>query len=512
MIANDPVVDDPRKHTIAIVGAGASGYRFFAECIKLLERHKLIDTVKIVMIDRRDFGEFGRGVAWSSDQSHLLRANMHTSTIVFDPDDQKKLPRLFELDKEPKLTDGILFDRRQRIGDALAAAFQESWSEAAQIGVERHAFQDNALRIVRSGVGYQVECESGRSIFANTIVLALGHFPSTKFPHLYGTPGYVWNVWKWDELDNLDPGKSVALVGLGPTAVDALLLLRAKGFGSVFGYSRSGMMQYPRPRPIKQDRKILTEERLREVSLITNGLRFDGVIALIAAEFFESRIHWKGMKDAFVNSCLQPEFSLRRGLLKSNTKSSWFGMLKAIDDVVPEIWRLMPPAEKNKYLKARRVHTNVSYGMASPQALSVLNYIENRQFIVTGGLENCTYNEAEKCFEISVRGQPVQKFSYLIDCSGIGTDIDYSRWPLIENMKRDRWLYKHPYGGTYCDFVTGKLLNEKMKPVGDIYSIVGSLTYGTRLLTNCINEVANSAKRTADAVVTGLAHGMGSVR
>jgi uncharacterized NAD(P)/FAD-binding protein YdhS len=98
----------------------------------------------------------------------------------------------------------------------------------------------------RAGNRAQVNLRSGRTLLADKVVLALGHFPpgDLRFP---GKPAqsrhYVANPWTNRAIGDLASNQSVLLVGSGLTSVDVVLSLRKHGFrGTIHIVSRRGLL------------------------------------------------------------------------------------------------------------------------------------------------------------------------------------------------------------------------------------------------------------------------------
>lgn len=498
-----------KKHTICIIGAGVSGFRFFAESIHLTLRDRLEDSIRYVFIDERDFVDFGRGVAWTADQSDALRANMHAHNIVIDRHDRDRLTRHLGFKEGEEITDGTLFTKRSAIGDIISHSFQETWNLAQDNNIETHAVKGKAIRVLKAGVGYDIEIENGPNVFANTLVFALGHIPPTNYPHLFDAPNYFRSAWDWNSLQKIAPDTSVALLGLGPTAVDSVIVLREAGLEKICGYSRSGLMQYPRSRPKNCDLSVISEEKLIEAADALGGFRTDAIISLALTEFLQAGIDWKPMRNSILASMQPPTMSLRHGLAQSREVSDWYGLLLELDDVVPIMWHNLLDSEREKFKEIRKIYSNVCYGMASPQAIRILHEIENGHFFPSSHLVSVEYRENSKKFIVTTKkdGQNLlEEFDVVIDCSGFGTDLSLSRTPLIKNLLDDGVIEKHPHGGCKCDFYTGQVFDQDSNPTGQIYCLVGSLSIGTRLVTNGIGECARSAVRTAEAIHNRIAN------
>jgi hypothetical protein len=81
MTSNTPEFHDPTRAWIAILGMGAGGARFFSAIIDRIHSTPHLANAVVLLFEDRPETEFGRGVAWSSNQSDLFRANMRLPTI-----------------------------------------------------------------------------------------------------------------------------------------------------------------------------------------------------------------------------------------------------------------------------------------------------------------------------------------------------------------------------------------------------------------------------------------------
>lgn len=497
------IAPDETKHTIIIVGAGYGGYRFFAESLKKTLDEEIADAVRYVIVDPRPIEEYGCGLAWSPNQIEALRANMHSTTIQLDDDGDDTLYDILKQPPSELATVGRLFEARRTIGSKLHESFLKCLCLAVNNGVEVHLVRSKIEKARSVGRAYCLSVSDGSSITGHSVVLALGHFPSTNYQHLEGEPGYYLNPWKWESLREIEPGARVALIGLGPTAVDAMLVLREGGHERIDAFSRSGLMQYPRPRPKVIEETVMTENYLREAADALRGLRLDTVSALLFSKYSYHDVDWRPLREAILNSFLPPEKSIRRGLLKANEEESWFGLLVEFEQFLPLIWHLLLDRDKEKFVQAQRKLANVTYGMAPPQALRVLDEMDHGRFSPRGGLSSIVYDPPSKSFAIETRlANSTIKSNYdcVIDCSGLGSDLTACKWPLVKSLKDGSFLFHHPRGGAIADFETGQLLDEERRPTSEIYCLVGSLMLGEHLVTNGIGKVKRSATRTADAI------------
>lgn len=253
------------KRTIVVVGAGFAGYRFIAESVRLTELQGLTDAVRYVVIDRRPIEQYGRGVAWTGTQSEVLRANMNSATIVLGTDQNNALLTSIEKLQADRNPISTLCQSRKEIGDRIHQDFLRVVQRFADLEIEFHPIEARVASIDKQGIGYSVETNDGREIFADTVVLAPGHFPSQNFRDLCDCDGFIESAWDWERLQSIPVGKRIGLLGMGPTAVDAALVLSEHGHKEVHALSRTGLMQYPRPRHSSATLSVISEDLLRSL-------------------------------------------------------------------------------------------------------------------------------------------------------------------------------------------------------------------------------------------------------
>jgi len=493
---------DHTRHHICVIGGGAAGAQFYKESVRRSIDANLVDVVSYIMVDNRPSSDLGRGVAWNGEQSDLLLANMRINTML-PPDLLQELVGISEAQAD-SLSDRALFRQRKEVGELFHKDFNRQKELGITKGIPFLHIQSNCIAIYELGMGYIVAVESGHQYFVHDIVLALGHNPSSQYHHLRGTPGFYMNPWDWNIYSEIDQKSRVGVIGLGPTAIDAILSLNERGISPISAYSRDGLLQYPRPRSETYTPRYMTEAYITEL-YNEIGLTFSQVVNLIYQEYEVAGVPCSSLRIGLQKVAkLSPLEALLEGLKSVEVSQPWFGILKSFDDVTQLIWHLLPDAGKEEYLQEwRKSHTTVSYGMASLQARRVADLLQDRHIYLKKGITSIEKNSPSG-FVVNyanAKGEAANDaLDIIINCSGIGTDITKSDNALINFLHNHQVLVPHPRGGAMVDFYSGQLLNEEKLPQGQVYSLVGSLTYGTHLLTHCLGQVSKSAKRTAQAI------------
>ena len=490
------------KRTIAVIGAGFAGYRFIAESVRLTELQGLNDSVRYVVIDKRPIEQYGRGVAWTGTQSEALRANMNSATIVLGTGQNDALLSSIETinaDSDPIST---LYQSRKEIGDRIHTDFLRVLKDVAELEIELHSIESRLASIDRKGIGYTVATIDGGELFADIVVLATGHFPSSNYPDLRDCDGYIETAWDWERLGSIPVGKRIGLLGMGPTAVDAALVLNENGHSRLKAVSRSGLMQYPRPRHTTAKLQFVNEHLLYGLAEPFGGLSVDMLISLAAAEVSCHPGALEKLKDAYRESLTSPALSLRQGYAKCNDAEDWFGLLIDLEKFVPLAWRLLHDNERQRFASLYRSISNLAYGMAPPQALRVMDMIDEGRFETRGGLESVTWAIERSCFlakfgTTSTQEGEEEEYDVIIDCTGLGRDLSSAPWLFIKPMVENGLLYPSDRGGAHVDFKSGQVTNDEGRAIAEIYCLAGSLTIGAHFVTNGLSKVARTAHQTA---------------
>jgi uncharacterized NAD(P)/FAD-binding protein YdhS len=515
--SNTPEILDPFRYNIAIVGMGAAGASLFGSLLDRLVELQLSDNVAILLVDARPEKEFGRGIAWSSIQYEGFRANMRLHTIGLK---RRLLEKILAAaghseNTDPKdLPDDFLFHQRQRIGEALHEEYRLQCSRAQEYGIPVQAVSGTVEDISKHNSGWILHVQNGEQLFAHSVTLALGNVPNYPMNELRGKSGYLHNPWDWEQYRTIPEGSRVAVIGLGPTAVDAIVILQKMGFKKIGAYSRTGRMQYPRPHNTSHDLVFLDQSRLEDLIEIRKeqgkpGLPYDTLQSLLTMEFQEAGACEEFSK-ARKNNKLAPKESLYAGLQDADKYPKWYSIMKALDPITPFLWNSLDSTAREEYFNELRYdHTNLSYGMASVWARRICEYISSHELTVDAGFQKVsavgdkflvTYLPKTEGAELTTK-----EYDFVINCTGIGSRIEDTNSPLLKSLHAKKWVMPHNDGGIRVDFHTGHILGAADKPIGEMYSLVGSLTFGTHLLTHCLWQVWQSSERTAQSIVRSIA-------
>jgi uncharacterized NAD(P)/FAD-binding protein YdhS len=158
------------------------------------------------------------------------------------PDDPEHFLEWARIDHDPKVSPNDYLPRPV-YGQYVTSLLQQ---EIERYPGKIEHVQDEAVSLARIGDTAEIRLRSGRVLFADKVVIALGNFPPGD-PRLPGrTPHnqrYVSNPWKSTALGDVAQDKSVLLLGSGLTSVDVAITLRGRGFrGIIHILSRRGLL------------------------------------------------------------------------------------------------------------------------------------------------------------------------------------------------------------------------------------------------------------------------------
>ena len=239
-----------RRGPVAIIGGGFSGTILAAQLARR--------GIASVLIDGS--GRMGRGVAYSTTEpAHLLNVRAEgMSAWAGQPD---HFARRFAQEGG----DGGGFAQRRQFGRYLGDILDEAVASG-----NTEVVHQAAVRASRAGGVWRVELDSGGTIEADALALAVGNQEPEPL-NAFGAAGHRFIGNPWGEKaraavrELVETGQTALLVGTGLTMVDLVLSLEAAGHrGKTIALSRRGLI--PRSHadfePVPAERGDLPEGEL----------------------------------------------------------------------------------------------------------------------------------------------------------------------------------------------------------------------------------------------------------
>jgi uncharacterized NAD(P)/FAD-binding protein YdhS len=216
---------------LAIVGGGFSG---LCCAYHLLSQPGLKSSFRSAIIEPGEL--LGAGVAYRTDSPHHLLNVRARGMSISDSDPGSFVRWLAQA--APEFTPDDFVPRglyRRYTNDCLSAALQNSHPGALTLLKD----EVRALEAQDGSGRYQLRLNSGRTVRARTVVLALGNLP----PRTSLDTGLLARPWQ--HFSGYRQVRRLAIVGAGLTALDVILEAEASGFsGRYWVISPHG--QFPR--------------------------------------------------------------------------------------------------------------------------------------------------------------------------------------------------------------------------------------------------------------------------
>jgi len=385
------------RSRVAIIGGGFTGATLAAQLLRHSD-----GGVSVVLIERCT--RIGHGVAYATRcNEHLL--NVRVRNMSACPDDSEHFLEWAKLNYENSVNPDDYIPR---------AVYGRYINSLLEQEAERHPgqfehVQDEAVSVGQFGDMAEIHLGSGKILFCDKVVLALGNFPPGD-PRLPGKTKdcqrYVSNPWTAGALEgalgDTNQTKSVLLVGSGLTSVDVAISLQARGFqGTIHILSRRGLLpqthQATAPWPAFWDQQSPRTVR--------------GLMRLIRT---------------------QAEAAEQAG-------SGWRAVMDAIRPVTQEIWRSLPLEERRRFLRHARPYWDVHRHRVAPAIGSRLALEVHHGQIETHAGRICEYAEDGGGVDIAYCDRKTGerkrlRVDHVINCTGPESDLRKVESPLLKNL------------------------------------------------------------------------------
>jgi uncharacterized NAD(P)/FAD-binding protein YdhS len=383
---------------IVIVGAGFSGALL---AVHLLRRSQPED--RVFLIERN--AAFGRGLAYATANArHLLNVRAGNMSAFSDQPDHflewvRGLPEA-DLGTVQVTVDRLTFVSRRLYGSYIQHILARELS-SEDCGSRLCLVADEAVALHRADGHYRVEVGCGQHYEADAVALAVGNFPPEG-----DTPGYVANPWDPAALAALGPEAPVLLIGTGLTMIDLVIsLLDQKHSGPIHAISRRGLL--PRTHAA-----VTPEPRFLPATAAPQS-----VLALLIL--------------------------IRQQIRRAATEGrDWRSVMDALRPDARDLWRGLPLAEKQRFLRHLRPWWDVHRHRMAPSVAARIQAARARgQLTVSrarlGRLTpQCGGIDAE-LLPVGVAAPVVSKVDRVINCSGPLSDISRIQTPLIRTLLSD---------------------------------------------------------------------------
>jgi len=447
--------------TVAIVGGGASG----TLAASMLVRRST--AAGVVIIDPCE--HVGRGVAYATRcPQHML--NVPAGKMSAFPSEPDHFVRWLE-DNVDVPYGPQSFVPRSLYGDYLTTIATEAQAAAP---ARWHHVRARALDVRQARDRVHVVCSNGDAVEADALIIATGNAAPAAWPRVSPAAQrlrrYFDSAWDDGAIVPGSPDETVLLLGMGLTAVDAVLGLRHNGHrGTIYLVSRRGLLPH--------------EHRV-----------FDAPPSAVP----EAKT---------VAELLDAVRSLAREMPRP--EGAWRNV---IDDVRPHtnaIWKALSLEEQRRFFRHALPYWNVHRHRIAPEAANAFAALvaSGALRVLAGRTGDIAPNGDTLRVPITLRGTTdvvTIDASRIINCSGPEHDFRKLANPVIERMLAHGLIAPNPLGIGIRVAGNGALIDRSGVPSNRLFAI-GPARFGTLIETTAIPEIREQARDLADALTAAFA-------
>ena len=449
--------------SIAIIGGGLSGT---LTAIHLLKARRA-DIAEITIFEKA-IPQIFRGVAYSNEFEYQP-LNVRARNMSLFSDDEGHFLRWLEAnakqfpqDRLPE-THNHAFVRRDIFGQYIADSLSEACRNAQQMTAFR-VFKKEVTELVPDGRGYKIICsDSDETLWADTVVLALGNFPPADI--LPGNPIFA-NPWQSGALKNIQPNDTILLAGTGLTMVDVACSLHKRGHrGKIIAISRRGLL--PRPHAAPPDCPLPLPPLPASRTVVALLAYFKDAIRTTVAKGYA----WQSVFDRF-----RPQ--------------------------TQQVWHEMPYSEKRVFLRHFQHLWDVHRHRMPMQSAEIIGQMQrDGQLEIAAGRIRDARKVNGRLLVVwqprsdgRVRDLPLADAAF--NCTGPSSDLRKAPSQLVQKMlDRDLICPDYLRLGALTD-ADGQLLNRRGQAVKNIFA-VGSLRKARLWESTALREIRAQAEHFA---------------
>lgn len=438
---------------VLVVGGGFSGL--------LTALHLLFDPdgPQVRLVERR--GVFGRGLAYATDDpGHLL--NVRVANMSAFPDQPDHFVRW--LARRNGESGAGAFVTRKVYGEYLQSLLRAA--VAGFFGVGRLLLEaDEVVDLAPAEGRWRAETAMGRVVWADAVVLATGASPSPPpggaSAELLASDRYVGDPWRAQGLD-VELGRRILLLGTGLTMVDVALMLG------------------------------LAERRL--VAISRRGLT---PRAHEGAPPAAGRIELRGSPAEVLHE-----------LRRRSRRDGWREVIDQLRGSSADIWRSWSLAQRRQFLRHARPWWDVHrHRMAPPVAARIEQMTRCGELVVrAGAIVRLELDGDEVRAELRPRGGrglQTLRFDAVVNCMGLGSDIERTDQPLMRALSRRSLVRADP---CFLGLDVDPSLRPRSSRGAETPGLfaVGPITRGGQWETTSVPDIRTQARDVAAAVAALL--------
>ncbi|XMN11165.1 FAD/NAD(P)-binding protein [Streptomyces griseobrunneus] len=489
---------------ICLVGGGTA-----AACLVMaLARTLGSRDVDLVIVEPSD--RLWRGSAYRMDRDEIV-VNAPAAMMTLVPDDpghaQRWLAREDGHGARHSWTQEV-FPPRHAYGRYLEESLSQTLDGLTAADWRVTWVRRRAVSAAPDGDKAVVGLNGGGSIRCDHAVLCVGN-PSRYDPcELTGHPSYIPSPYPVaSALGGVRPSASVAVIGCGLTAVDAVLGLRAKRHqGPITLLSRDGILAAVRRPQQAGQPAVLTPHAVRKrLESPSPPLRWQEVAAMARKEALLAGAA-PGQIAAELSLADWGVGRLHRQLAdrKHAQDIDWLQVTTwALITTVHDWWPALPPGDRRKFLsRYHRLWASFTSPMPAATAQTLLEMADSGQLQILRGLEDVT--PAKQGFTVTAHDRMMA--ADVVICAATATPAARPAAPagaheLMDSLTDNGCAQRHPDGGLRVEPETGRLLDRTGRPQQSLLAL-GYLTSGTYYYMSGIPMLVWRSEAIATALAT----------
>jgi uncharacterized NAD(P)/FAD-binding protein YdhS len=314
-------------------------------------------------------------------------------------------------------------------------------------------------------------------IEADKVILALGNFPpaapTSGTCDYENCPGYYKSAWQNHLFSGLGPAEPVLIIGTGLTMVDVVLMLQERRHtGHILALSHHGFV------PVVHKQTGIYPPFFHELEDLATAIEVFRVIKAHICKARQSGIDWRAVIDS-----LRP--------------------------FTHEIWRNLPPAEKDKFMEHLRHLWGVArHRMAPENAVRIDSLIRNGRLRIIAGRIITIKGIAANKFLVEFMERGLKEIRLLpvnaiVNCMGPASNYNKIAQPLLKNLLKKGLIQVDEMRlGIDC-LPDGSVIGKNGRP-SDFLFTLGPPMKGVLWESTAIPEIRSQAQRLAHGKITKL--------
>lgn len=468
---------------IGIIGMGVAGISILRELHRQL---KETDSKKFSVIIFTEASQFGTGFPYQADDESLL-INQYTETMTIDPE---KPDDFVDWIAENKSSQSIYHTHLPRtwFGEYLNERMNE-WLGKLNVKI----IYEKAIDIEHLANGHYAVHTANSTTSVECIHLTTGHLAYKDPYDLKGEKGYVYSPYPAKEKIQLNtPKSSVAIIGTGLTALDAMLYVNKEyPFADLTFYSRDGLFSSVRGNETSVDMHYFCQDKV--IELLNKGqiMTLELVKDWFYREMTEHGINVEWVWENLGNGTIE---GMAMDLSHSDSLGEFQSLIRHMRNCYPVIWNTLPDDEKNLFLQTYgKQWQRFKAPIPQKTAQYIIRKVKQNEISIVSGLD--TIRKAGDQFILKTAGDQLFTADHVINCTGQVIDLTQSlskQDPLIRQLVSRKLVSPSAYGGIAIDYPSMSIVDADNKR-HPLFKAYGQIVSGVQFGNNNVELITLSA-------------------